>query len=199
MLTKLRKRTEKAINLIVKALAKLGIKPWMVTTLGLILSIIAGIILFTATSEYDIICSIMLYSFGCLMDAFDGALARFLDQTSNWGAVYDSVSDRIGEIAFSLGLFNRYICSMDFSEVIITLYISTSLLISYIRAKGEALHISLEAIGIMERGDRVLSILAALALWLILKISFEYFLIILLAMNIITILQRLYHIKESID
>ncbi len=104
---------------------------------------------------------------GGVFDVFDGRVARATGLASRFGAFYDSTLDRISEIAVYLGLlslYNDYRVELgDVSTIYaIMLAMGGSLMISYTRARAEALGIDCK-VGLMQRGERVVAIgLAAL-------------------------------------
>jgi archaetidylinositol phosphate synthase len=85
-------------------------------------------------------------------DVLDGAVARATGRTSARGAFLDSTLDRVSEVLVFLGiLVGGYI-----SPFFVLLAISFSLLVSYTRAKGDALGVSLAGVGVGERSERLL-------------------------------------------
>lgn len=107
--------------------------------------------------QRPIVAACLLVLFG-LMDSLDGALARVQQRQSKQGMFYDAVSDRAKEIvlyigiakyADSNGLFNMsntsqrlvdwlfYDHNIDISVWLPVAVLGCSLLISYIKAKGE--------------------------------------------------------------
>jgi len=98
-------------------------------------------------------------------DVLDGAVARATGKTSQRGAFLDSTLDRVSEVVVFLGiLVGGYI-----SPFFVLLALSLSLMVSYARAKGDALGVNLAGIGVGERSERLLvlivtSLLGILAL-----------------------------------
>jgi CDP-diacylglycerol--glycerol-3-phosphate 3-phosphatidyltransferase len=109
----------------------------------------------------------VLILLGGVFDLFDGRVARATGLASNFGAFYDSTLDRISEIAVYVGLlslYNDYHPELGDVGTIyaIMLAMAGSLMISYTRARAEALGIDCK-VGLMQRGERVVMIgLAAL-------------------------------------
>ncbi|HME18575.1 MAG TPA: CDP-alcohol phosphatidyltransferase family protein, partial [Nitrososphaerales archaeon] len=98
-------------------------------------------------------------------DIVDGAVARVTGKVSKKGAFLDSTLDRLAEVAIYLGLLLG-----GFSTgPIVLLALSFSLLVSYTRAKADALGTSLSGVGIGERSERLLVLalasLLGLAYW----------------------------------
>jgi CDP-diacylglycerol--glycerol-3-phosphate 3-phosphatidyltransferase len=102
---------------------------------------------------------------GGIFDLFDGTVARRTGLASPFGAFYDSTLDRLSEIivyAGLLSLYNDY--RADANDVVmiyvVILAMAGSLMISYTRARAEALGIDC-TVGLMQRAERVILIGAA--------------------------------------
>ncbi|MCL7979079.1 MAG: CDP-alcohol phosphatidyltransferase family protein [marine benthic group bacterium] len=110
----------------------------------------------------------ILILLGGIFDLFDGTVARRTGLASPFGAFYDSTLDRLSEIAVYLGLLSLYNdYRLELGDVgtiyAIMLAMAGSLMISYTRARAEALGIHC-TVGLMQRAERVILIgLAALA------------------------------------
>ena len=194
MLNRYRKSISKVMNSIAIYLDKAGLKPWIISLSGLIFTTLGLLILiYFGSSSMDFY--LLLISLGALMDGLDGSLARLQGRTSKWGAFYDSFIDRLVEILIIFGLLYVNIIN----NIIAFLYISTSLLISYARARGEGLGISLEGVGIMERAERMLMLIIFLLAWVIMKYDFNIIASILIILNTVTILQRILYIYDNIE
>lgn len=99
---------------------------------------------------------------GGLLDILDGRVARLSGLGSKFGAFYDSTLDRISEIAVYLGILSLYgdqrFVLGDISMVyVVALAMAGSLMISYTRARAEALGVDCR-VGIMPRAERVVLI-----------------------------------------
>jgi len=85
-------------------------------------------------------------------DIVDGAVAKATGRTSKRGAFLDSTLDRVAEVA----IFGGILVGGYSSAVAVLLALSMSLLVSYSRAKGDALGVALSGVGIGERSERLL-------------------------------------------
>ncbi len=100
--------------------------------------------------------------FGGVADVFDGRIARARGMASRYGAFMDSTLDRFAE-AFSFVGVTWYLSTTPWGAAVSVLAISGSLLVSYTRARGEAVGVSGTG-GVMQRAERlVLLALGALA------------------------------------
>ena len=93
----------------------------------------------------------------------DGRVARRTNQVTVFGAFFDSVIDRYSDVVLFFGLLVYYARINHFRYVVLTAFVMvTSLMVSYTRARAEAL-IGQCKVGFMERPERiVLVILGAL-------------------------------------
>ncbi len=90
-------------------------------------------------------------------DVVDGAVARATGRTSARGAFLDSTLDRVSEVLVYLGIIiGDYTASW-----VVLVALSLSLLVSYTRAKGDALGVSLAGIGVGERSERLVVLIVA--------------------------------------
>ena len=96
---------------------------------------------------------------GGLADVFDGRIARARSMTSRSGAFLDSTLDRFAETFAYAGLAVYYAAS-PWRAAGTALALGGSLLVSYSRARGEALGVQCRG-GIMQRAERL--VLLALA------------------------------------
>ena len=98
---------------------------------------------------------------GGILDLFDGALARLTGRASPFGALLDSVFDRLGEASLFVGLGVYYLlddglppAQLLVSMLAVLLGLVFSQGVSYLRARGEGLGAFTRA-GIMTRTERV--------------------------------------------
>ena len=140
---------------------------------------------------------------GSILDLFDGALARMTGQASPFGALLDSVFDRLGEAALFVGL-GIYALRVDASDDYRAYFITALLLalifsqgVSYLRARGEGLGVFTRA-GVMTRTERVVILGVGLLLgwvpWLLLGI-----LVAIAAVSCFTLFQRMFTIRGMLD
>lgn len=138
----------------------------------------------------------LVFVLGSLLDILDGALARAGGKTTPFGAFLDSTTDRISEgfmltaIAFVLAKHHH----PTFVAVAV-LAVAGSFLVSYTRAKAEALGLRGD-VGIGSRAERVVVITAGLVLapWGVLPWA-----IVLLACTAwITVAQRVLHVRKQL-
>lgn len=174
---------------IVAALSKSGITPNALTFTNLTLNIVAAIVI----ARGHFLPGGALVLIAGLFDLLDGALARFTKQASKFGAVLDSVADRISEAAILSGLLIWYVSHYGaVLEVLLILVVLTgSFLVSYIRARAEGLGWQCQ-VGLFTRAERVI----VLALGLLIGQVFVALCILVVFVSI-TVAQRLIHLWKQ--
>lgn len=168
---------------IVAVIARTGATPNHLSLLGFGGNVGAGIL--AARGEFLLAGLVMIAS--SAVDLLDGALARATGRATPFGAVLDSVLDRLSEAAVLGGLVFYYTQRNDREEIALCFAaLVGSILVSYVRARAQALGIELRD-GLFTRAERVLLLGGGLiihqvriALW------------ILAVMANATALQRLY-------
>jgi phosphatidylglycerophosphate synthase/putative flippase GtrA len=95
-----------------------------------------------------------LFVFAGALDFLDGRVARSTGRTSPSGAALDSILDRYVESALILGLAWYYRQSWVLVPCLLAL--TGSLLVPYVRARGESLGVRMADVGFMQRPERVL-------------------------------------------
>jgi CDP-diacylglycerol---glycerol-3-phosphate 3-phosphatidyltransferase len=179
---------------LVSILAKTSVTPNMVTWFGFIV-ILAAAALAGLGHPFAAGWVLLLSGF---FDIVDGALARKTDQVTRFGGILDSTLDRISEAVILLGIMALFLFNETKYDpwiiLLIGLTIMGSFLVSYIRARAEALKIECQ-VGIFTRAERVI----ILALGLLLS-SLPYVLVgalvIIAFLSIITVIQRLVHVSK---
>ena len=137
---------------VVRLLARTSITPSTITWLGFLLAVGAAALIVTE-HLFAAGFAVLVASF---FDILDGALARHTNQTTRFGAVLDSVLDRLSEAVLLLGLLVLYARDQSLAPILIVFVVLiSSLLVSYIRARAEALGLECQ-VGIFTRAERVI-------------------------------------------
>ncbi len=176
---------------IAKRLAPMGITATHMTVLALALSVVSGMLLWAKpTDAMSLLAAATLFAASSTMDAIDGTLARLQGEETRFGAFVDSYADRIAEIVLVSGLMLG-----GYSNLLAgVLFLSTSLLISYARARAEALAVDMAGIGLMERAERLILLIIGMLMWSLDSRSLDIILLAGSLLNIVTVLQRSYHV-----
>jgi len=123
-----------------KALAKIRVTPNALTILGLVF----GILLYINSSA---IWAPLILVISLICDGVDGSLAIITRQSSKWGALLDSVVDRLTEVFW---VFALYSLGVD-SKILITVLILASTQ-EYLRARAGG--VGLKQVGVVTVAER---------------------------------------------
>lgn len=199
MLNRFRAKITPITTLIGNNFGSLGLSPTFWSMIGFAFAILSSIF-FGLTNflnqqglefPWQVIGSIMLLISG-FFDIVDGSVARVMKKTTTKGAFLDSNFDKVSEalifIAIAIGGLSNPILAM--------IALSTSILVSYLRAKAEALGIELKGIGIGERAERLL-ILAICGLIPITG-SIQWGVIIIILISAFSFIQRFVYVLKRI-
>jgi CDP-diacylglycerol--glycerol-3-phosphate 3-phosphatidyltransferase len=191
-------------------LGRIGVHPNALSTAGLILSIAAGFI----------------YSFGSFFwaswvvvlagtcDALDGELARETGKSSNFGAFFDSAIDRYSDAFIFVGLAWYFAGGPSFIDtqgemgssqspwtvVFIVLALVGSFMVSYTRARAEALGLHCK-VGLMQRPERITLLVVGSLLGsipVIGPILMKCTLLVLAILTNVTAIHRVIHVKAQL-
>jgi len=176
---------------VVGFLSSIGVTPTMVTIFGLVLSAVGAVF----AARGSLLTSGIILLVAGLCDTLDGSLARLQGTASTFGAFIDSTGDRIMELFYFGALVFYFLGHGAFGSVMIFLVLvalSGSLLTSYVRARAEGLGLECR-VGWLERPERVTALVIGLLLGrVVLVISILF----IAAMSVITVFQRILHVKR---
>ena len=184
-----------------KALGAIGLTPNAITIIGFAVCVLSAVLV----GNGWLFAGGLVFLAGGGLDMFDGALARMSGKASPFGALMDSVFDRLGEAALFVGM-GFYFLTAGYSEgttllyvVILLLALVFSQVVSYLRARGEGLG-AFTRDGLMTRTERVIILGCGLVAdgltgfplipWILLGIAI---------VSCITLFQRLFTIKELLE
>jgi CDP-diacylglycerol--glycerol-3-phosphate 3-phosphatidyltransferase len=166
---------ERAVRPIGDGLKRTGLTPDHLTIAGLVLAVAAAIVIATGGLRGGLVLVIL----AALPDLLDGALAKASNSSSQRGAFFDSVADRVTDMLL-LGGVAWYLASRHGGHAALLPYavMGLSALISYQRAKAESLGLQAKG-GLMERAERVVLLCIGLlfdsllvpVLWLMLVLT----------------------------
>ena len=176
-----RKVIDRGVAPIGKALSRGGVTPDMLTGLGLAMSVATAVLI---GSGHTLIGFFVLLT-SVLPDLLDGAVAKASGRSSDRGAFFDSVADRVTD-GFLLGGIAWHLQSSPGGRapMLALAVLGLSLLISYERAKAESLGYSAKG-GLMERAERIIAICVGLVFRIMVPVLW-----VMLALTAITAIQR---------
>ena len=169
--------------------ALLGIHPSHVTVAGTVVSIGAAWLIV----EQQLLIAGLVFLFASTFDALDGVIARTQDQATPFGAFLDSTLDRISE-GFVMAAIAVHFATLGqtWNAGAVVLALLGSLLVSYTRARAEALGATC-TVGIGTRLERVIILSVGLIAGLLAPAI--YLLVILTGW---TTVQRIFHTRRQL-
>ena len=153
---RVRPRVQWLLQPIGRALADRGVTPQIMTLLGLVITVIGGLLIGFGQLGWGAGVALI----GSALDGLDGSVARAAWTESARGALFDAVSDRVGEVAVFAGLAAA-VAPERRVLILIVLAVGGSMLGPYLRAKAEAEGLDGRG-GMMGRAERVLVFSAGL-------------------------------------
>ena len=145
---------------IAKFLNRLGIKPNVITIAGFFGNFIAGVLIALGYLFWGGLLALIVGPF----DALDGVMARLRNESGKYGAFIDSVTDRWSEIALFGGLLVYFSENGTWQDALLVFFATVgSIMVSYIRAKAEALGYSAK-IGLLTRAERYIVLIPGIIL-----------------------------------
>ena len=136
---------------------------------------------------------------GSVCDTLDGRYSRMSGKGTPFGAFLDSTLDRIEE-GIVLTAVGAYFAARgkDFAVAATVAAVLFSLMVSYTRARAEALGVECK-VGIADRAVRVVILSAGLLLQGFgLDNVLEYAVYVLAALSVVTVLQRIFHVRSEL-
>jgi CDP-diacylglycerol--glycerol-3-phosphate 3-phosphatidyltransferase len=184
----------------VTRLARTGVTPNVLTTTGVSLCLAAALLVpFENRADKLLVYWLAagIFVVGSLLDILDGALARVGGKSTPFGAFIDSTTDRVGEGAMLAAIalvFARQ--GKDWAVVVAVAAVVGSFLVSYTRARAEALGLKGD-VGLGSRAERVVLITAGLvfAPWG----ALPWAIVVLAATAWLTVVQRILHVRKQLS
>ena len=185
VLNRLRGRLAPGLERMGRAFAATGLSATVWTGVGLAVAFAAAAG-YGIGMEYSFVLGGVLLLVSGFFDMVDGQVARVTGKSSKRGAFLDSMFDKIAEVAVFAGLAVGGLVPGELA----LLGIGISLLVSYARAKADALNVQVQGLGIGERAERLLIIaiigmIPGLMYWAVLAV---------IAISAVTVAQRMWRI-----
>lgn len=173
---------DKGLRPIGGQIRRTGITANHLTVTGLVMAVAASV----AVANGALRAGLLLLVLTAVPDVLDGAVAKASGTASPRGAFFDSVIDRVSD-ALLLGGVAWYLASTQTGRVAVLplAVMAASMLISYERAKAEALGFDARG-GLMERAERII----ALGVGLLFESLLVPILWLMLALTLVTAVQR---------
>ena len=187
MLESLRPLLTKILNPLAR---NLNINPNIVTVISPFIAILAA---YGFASHLLLLGCVAILLSGFL-DVVDGAVARYHNRSSKFGAFLDSTMDRFADAIIYIGIIFGGYCDWFIG----VLAIHSAITVSYVRARAESQGVDC-SVGIAERAVRMIILMVgALIGHFTQPIYFTYVIIILVILSYITVGQRIYHVWKAL-
>ena len=172
----------------VSVLKRCPLSPNFVTILGLAITIVAAWL----ASDGRFLFAGLVLAAASIFDMLDGALARATGKSTQFGAILDSVCDRIAEAAVIGGITLWFAGTGNTVGVLVSLVaLVSSFLVSYARARGEGVGIQC-TVGLCTRPERAIVLTLGLVIgWILVAVS------IIAGCASLTVVQRLVHLQRK--
>jgi phosphatidylglycerophosphate synthase len=199
LLTKLKKQIQQTLTGVAKVAHRIGLTPNAIRVIGFILAMASAVsyALVPNGSWLLLLATIFLLASG-FCDTMDGIVARVFGQTTTFGGFFDSVLDRYADAAvyaaiIIAGLSNAALTS-TWGPLAGLAALSGSVLVSYTRARAEAVGIKMESVGLAERAERmlILSVVTIVSYFWLPALGWGIALLAVLAN--VTVVQRMLHV-----
>ena len=187
----------RAVEPFIGFLVRRRISPNTLTTIGTLCTCAAGL----AFASGHIRTGGWILGITAVFDFADGAVARRTNQSTTFGAFYDSTLDRVAD-GFLFGGLTFFFAADAWHRslpmvAVGLLGMMATFVISYARSRAETLGIEMKGVGMMERAERITLLAAPQALFglaldgLLLRLVFS----LLAASAIVTAVQRIAHVR----
>jgi archaetidylinositol phosphate synthase len=208
LLTKLKKKVQQMLTSQANAAHKIGLSPNRISIIGFILALASAgsYALNTAQSPWLLVAVVLLLASG-FCDTLDGIVARTFHQTTIFGGFFDSVLDRYADAAVFAAIIIAGLCNPSWDSPVWGPFwsaawglaaLSGSMLVSYIRARAEAVGIEMESVGLAERADRmlILAVVSIIAFFWLPALGYGIALLAVLAN--FTVIQRALYVYKTL-
>ncbi|MGH2754364.1 MAG: CDP-alcohol phosphatidyltransferase family protein [Actinomycetota bacterium] len=188
---RLRQGWDRLMRPVGAGLARMRLSPDVVTVFGVALQVAVGVLIL----QGRLLVAGLVGIVAGFSDAFDGALAKAQGRTSKWGAFFDSTTDRLSDALVLAPIAWLYGVDPDIADhhseltaLLALVALVSSFLVSYTKARAESLGFTCD-VGIAERAERLIIIIAALILDLVpLGVG------LLAVLGTVTFVQRVVHV-----
>jgi len=199
LLNRFREKLVPITTLIGNNFGSLGLSPTYWSMIAFAFAILSSIFFGISTflSEQgivfpsQIIASIMLLISG-FFDIVDGSVARVSKRATSRGAFLDSNFDKISEALIFIGIAIGGLSS----PILAMIALSTSILVSYLRARAESLGIELKGVGIGVRAERLL--ILSICGFIPISGSIQWGIIIIIILSSFSFIQRFWFVLKRI-
>ena len=199
MLNRFREKLVPITTLIGNNFGSLGLSPTFWSMIAFAFAILSSIFfgLSNFLSEQGIVFPSQIFASTMLLisgffDIVDGSVARVSKRSTSRGAFLDSNFDKISEALIFIGIAIGGLSS----PILAMIALSTSILVSYLRARAESLGIELKGVGIGERAERLL--ILSICGFIPISGSIQWGIIIIIILSSFSFIQRFWFVLKRI-
>ena len=168
--------------------------PNAISLTGFLLCAVAAVLVW----QDEVLLGGIAFVVGSVCDTLDGRYSRMSGKGTSFGAFLDSTLDRIEEgivLAAVAVLFSQD--GNDLAVAAVVIAVLASLMVSYTRARAEALGVECK-VGIADRAVRVVILSAGLLLTGLGVDVLEIAVYVLAGASVITVVQRIWHVRSEL-
>jgi archaetidylinositol phosphate synthase len=204
LLTKLKKQIQEMLTSQAKAAHKLGLTPNKISIIGFILALASAVsyALTTSKSPWLLIVAVVFLMASGFCDTMDGIVARTFQQTTIFGGFFDSILDRYADAAVYAAIVFAGLSNAAWGSVWGVVWglaaLAGSIMVSYTRARAEAVGIKMESVGFAERAERMLILAAVSIIGFFLLPAIGYGIALLAVLSNFTVIQRTVHVYRKL-
>lgn len=177
---------------------KIGLTPNRVSAIGFILALASATTYALTPNQpsWLLLLAVAFFLASGFCDALDGIIARKFQQTTMFGGFLDSLLDRFSDGAVYAGIIIGGLAHPLWGLAALI----GSMLVSYSRARAEAVNIKMESVGLAERAERMIILAAATLIeFLVPNMGIlNYGIILLAALSNLTVIQRVVHVYRKL-
>jgi archaetidylinositol phosphate synthase len=202
LLTKLKKQIQQMLTSQASVAHKLGLTPNKISLIGFILALASATsyIIVTAESFWLLILAVVFLLASGFCDTLDGIVARTFQQTTVFGGFFDSVLDRYADAAVYAAIIIAGLSNPAWGFIWGSVWglaaLAGSMMVSYTRARAEAAGIKMESVGLAERAERMLILVAVSIIAIFWLPALGYGIALLAVLSNFTVIQRALHVYK---
>lgn len=187
-----REAVDRSTGPVGKSLVRCGVTADVLTASGLVFAVATAV----AVATGHLLLGVPLLALTGLHDLLDGPVAKAAGTASVRGAFFDSVTDRVADTVLMAGVA-WYLVSVHEGQLALLplAVLGAASLVSYQRAKAEALGVTAAKGGLMERAERMILLgLGFLASWLLVPVLW-----VLLGLTLLTAVGRFARVWKAAE
>jgi len=166
--------------------------PNAISLTGLVLNVVAAVLIWNEM----FIAGGIAFIVGSVCDTLDGRYSRMSGKGTPFGAFLDSTLDRIEEGVVLTAIAVTFVDDGErFATAAVVVAVLASLLVSYTRARAEALGVECK-VGIANRAVRV--VILSIGILLADAGVLKYAVYVIAGLGTVTVLQRIFHVRRQL-